>query len=373
MATLNLRPDLRNRLSNIEKSVRGELRLKKVGHKGIQSILDSMSAGLEKHSFAKLIGRGRRPYDDRATAEKLWKFLEGNYAIPGSIRGEISTEFDRWLENQRQSALWRGALSDLMSELGYGGVPEPRSANAMRTDEVNNAGGIDLVLAQRQGFPSGYPTEPEPTDAPRGRNTGSHSNRISELCHAEAEWRDTNLGENEGRWLQIFLRFKRSYTRVRVRGGVELSVHVHRVHVDAVLDGGLAVSRDPWTESSINSGDNVDIFEGNSWTPECPCYEVDNPVRSSPLTGHFDWFDLCEVSGAVGENALLEISVSIGGISIPLPDNIREQLDPSPKHPYDTPELHLIEGWLRHRLVPRSRLKGGLYQLTQIKLQKNAR
>lgn len=371
MSTLNLSPELKSMLLSIERSIRFELRVKKVGLRSVRSLLDGMNAGLEKHSFSKLLGQGRKAYNDRTTAEKIWKFLEGDHAIPPAIREEIRTEFDQWLATQRQTTLWQDALAGLKIELGYIEVPRLPSAIAPRADGASVADGAGFIAARRQDSRSDYPANSEPMDSPHGRSTGSHRNWIGELCHAKAEWRSTNLGHDEGRWLQLWLRFKRSYTRTRGREDVELSVHLHRVHVDSFLDGGVATSRDPWTESSANSGDELKVFEGNSWEPDRPCYEIDNPVRSSPLAGDFSWFDLCEVRGTVGEKATLEITVSLGGISIQLPDQVLKQLDPSPNYPHDTPELRLIEGWLRHRLVPPSRLRAGLYQLTQIELQKS--
>ena len=235
--------------------------------------------------------------------------------------------------------------------------------------ELNRAKGI--VPLPSAGTERSSP--PDPKTGSVGKSTGLRDNHIGELCYAEAEWRETNLGPGEGQWLQLKLRFDKSYTLERVRN-IALDLHLHRIHVDIQLDGGRAADRNSWIEQGDDNGNKLIIHQGNAWTNERPSYDIDNPTRSTPLSGKYDWFDLCEVTATVGEEALLELSASIGGISISLPPEIRKQLDPDKRDPFDMSEERLIEGWLRNRLIPKSRLVGGgLYQLTQIELKKRPR
>ncbi len=318
---------------------------------------------LRKRDFNQHLTGQHGERKQRIAARRLLDFLRGAEPLPVSARRGLRSEIEGELSQLRQSGPWTKAAATLEKALA------PLDSPDRLPDQALNA--VESSGTPAQPTASGPIDGPNLLDAPTGRSTGFRRNWIDDLCHAEAEWRSTNLGEDEERWLQLLVRFRHSYTRARGRGqSVELPVQIHRIHVDATLDGGRAASRDPWVETA-GGGDSVEIFQGNAWTPERPCFEVDNPVRASPLNGQFDWFDLCEVSGVVGEKASLEITASIGGISVPLPEEIRGQLDPNPQHDYDKPELHLIEGWLRHRMVPRSRLKGGgLYQLTQIDLWK---
>lgn len=202
---------------------------------------------------------------------------------------------------------------------------------------------------------------------------GRQRNAVGELCDARADWRDTNLAPGEGQWLQLRLRFDKSYTRYRA-GNIPLDVFLHRVHVHIKLDGGRANSRDPWFELAEADPHKLTIRQGNDWSENQPTFDIDNPARSTPLSGEYDWFDLCEVTSTVGDAALLELSASIGGISIPLPQEIVEKLDPDKRNDHDVEEERLVEGWLRHRVVPKSHLAaGGLYQLTVIDIGKRSK
>lgn len=195
-------------------------------------------------------------------------------------------------------------------------------------------------------------------------------NHVPELLHAKADWRETNRAPGDGHWLQLFLKFGRGYMRDREHQ-LNLDVEIHRVHVVVDLDGGAAMSRDELIERSDTNGNRLVVRQANAWEENRAEFDIDNPDRHTPLTGRYNWFDLCEVMGAVGDNGHLEISATMCGIGIPVPPEIESQLDPDRHREHETPEARLVEAWLRHRFLPRSRRSdAGRFRLCDIPLRK---
>jgi hypothetical protein len=220
---------------------------------------------------------------------------------------------------------------------------------------------------------------PHATDAPpndffddlKKRPKVRSTNYVDDLCLADAGWRENNLAPGEIRWLQISLIFGEAFTRFRTRFvNAEVVIKLHRVYVDVQLDGAIATEREPIRERFDADGSVIEVVQMPKWSEKQPAYAIDNPKRNQPIAGRYHWFDLCAVSGDLGDNAFLEVSTAIGSISAPIPPEILAQLDPDKQDgSFDAPEERLISGWLRHVTVPKARLSsGGKVQLAQIAL-----
>lgn len=259
----------------------------------------------------------------------------------------IGKEIESFISNSRQAAneqiyIKEGASGELSSVISKCELSHPN----ITTNKIEASSSITQIVSDRPFMD------------------------VSELLYADADWRQTNLAPGEGQWLQLLLRFGQGYVRDRDEN-LTLDTQVHRVHVVINFDGGRAKPRDESIERSDSNGNKLIVKPTIAWLDERAEFSIDNPVSNTPLTGRYDWFDVCEVDGTVGQNGSLEISATKCGITVSIPPEIKEQIDPERAREYEVPEERLIEAWLRERAVPKSRLSdAGRFRLANIPLRR---
>jgi len=371
MKKLEISAELLQRL----KKARGELKrqfelLRVRSHNHDTTATERLDRGTPflKRTFEKDF-QGKTTYEKKITAAwKLHDFLSGITPLSEYALSGLNPIINNRIADLISSDEWKSLARDLKSLLSPDTEEPSATAFGQPTSTVPTAIEPAPVAPPLVDPPGSHGQKQSGVET--GKTTGRRGIDVSELFYAAAEWRDTNLGPDEGRWLQLFLKFGQGYTLHRPVNR-RLEIELHRIHIAANLDGGSAKSRDSWTEFDSDGQRQVEIFESNEWIKERPCYDVDNPLRSSPLSGKYGFFDFYEVTGEVGQDAVVEVSMSIGGISISLPDEVAARLDPDRKNDHDTPEKRLIQGWIRDREIPRSDLYGGgRYRLATIQLHK---
>lgn len=252
-------------------------------------------------------------------------------------------------------------------------VEDERVAQTKREVAQLNARGADEAASAPQPVsPAVAPPVSRPILAPGqsiGRTTGLHKAWIDELFSGRAEWQFENRGPDEDPWLLISAEFYEAEI-LEHKNLVRLPIHLDSLRCYVNLDGAIAKSRHEWDEHSVNSSDvlHVNIMPAASEDGR-PVYMMRNPQEKSPLAGRFGFFLLCEVSGPVGQNAAVEFYTVLDGLTIHIPEEIRDRLDPARPDEFKVPEHRLLHHWMRTRSVPLV-VDGGLYCLQAIKLNK---